>query len=479
MPSDINSNGDLPANVLPKIMVLGVGGAGVNVVDAMIVSQLEAVKFVVANTDCQSLVKSLADTKIQLGAKCTKGLGAGSNPDIGKQAAEEAIDLIKRELSDTDMLFIATGMGGGTGTGASPVIAKIARDMGVLTVAIAIKPFAYEGKKRMETANKGIAEIEKLVDTLIIIENEKVASLNNVSLAENYTIVNNILRHAVCCVVDILTKTGYVNRDFADVRTVLASCGRAVIGYGEDTDPCVAIDTAIHNPILTNCSINGAKNILVNITGNRNLKSTDIQAIIDKIYEEAKTEPNIIPGIIFDEAVGDNIRVSIIAAGVETINTETAEKNNTDKQAIHNQTANKTTENNELHNVKPVDSPVFARKIDENDIVAEFDGFNVEEIPINLNDNVVNFTPNAEKNQQMDDKKKKISKTDNNVSNSLFDDTTKKHKEGIFGKMLNMITPTSSVFTDNDVENIFNNENENEQKDIYNTPAIKRKLVNE
>ena len=484
MPVDAVNSGDLPVNVLPKIMVFGVGGAGVNVVNDMILSQLEAVKFVVANTDCQSLVKSLAETKIQLGAKCTKGLGAGSNPDIGKQAAEEAMDLIKRELADTDMLFIAAGMGGGTGTGASPVIAKIARDMGVLPVAIAIKPFAYEGEKRMNTANQGITEIEKLVDTLIIIENEKVASLNNVSLAENYAIVNNILRHAVYCVVDILTKTGFVNRDFADVKTVLSSCGRAVIGYGEDTDPCVATETAIHNPILTNCSINGAKNILVNITGNSSLKSSDISAIVNKIKEEAKTEPNIIPGIIFDEAVGDNIRVSIIAAGVEepksaenvdvkNVGSMNSYKNNIEKNILkHNDTH--LNEDN-----KPVENPVFAHKINEDEIIADCETLdNIEDIPSSFDDNVANF------NDIKKEEKKKINKTnenndaqDNNKNDNVFNlfsnSERKQQKRGFFDKVLNVISSSPTNVFEDDVENAFQKADD-ENNDIYNIPAIKR-----
>ena len=391
----VETSSDLPVKTLPKITVFGVGGAGLNAVNNMILSQLESVKFVCANTDCQSLANSLAETKIQLGAKCTKGLGAGSNPEIGRQSAEEAMDVIKRELADTDMLFIAAGMGGGTGTGASPVIAKVARDMGILTIAIVIKPFEFEGKRRMETANKGVAELEKLVDTIIIIENQKLAALNNISMSENFAVADGILRHAVYCVVDILVKPGFINRDFADIKTILTNMGRAVIGYGEDIDPRIATDAAIHNPILENSSIVGAKNILVNITGNRNLKPSDIQNIIDKISAEAGIEPNIIFGIVFDEALGENVRVSIIAAGVEQVekkNTEDLIEEKRDEvlkkvrananeglaenrhEAVETYTRRDNVVDFDRHEVvdeTPIANPVFAKRIDEDDLEGE------------------------------------------------------------------------------------------------------------
>ena len=391
----VETSSDLPVKTLPKITVFGVGGAGLNAVNNMILSQLESVKFVCANTDCQSLANSLAETKIQLGAKCTKGLGAGSNPEIGRQSAEEAMDVIKRELADTDMLFIAAGMGGGTGTGASPVIAKVARDMGILTIAIVIKPFEFEGKRRMETANKGVAELEKLVDTIIIIENQKLATLNNISMSENFAVADGILRHAVYCVVDILVKPGFINRDFADIKTILTNMGRAVIGYGEDIDPRIATDAAIHNPILENSSIVGAKNILVNITGNRNLKPSDIQNIIDKISAEAGIEPNIIFGIVFDEALGENVRVSIIAAGVEqgeikktdnliaekhdevlkkvkaNANDELAKDRHEVAETYNRRDNVVDFDRHEVVSDAPIANPVFAKRIDEDELESE------------------------------------------------------------------------------------------------------------
>ena len=505
----VETSSDLPVKTLPKITVFGVGGAGLNAVNNMILSQLESVKFVCANTDCQSLANSLAETKIQLGAKCTKGLGAGSNPEIGRQSAEEAMDVIKRELADTDMLFIAAGMGGGTGTGASPVIAKVARDMGILTIAIVIKPFEFEGKRRMETANKGVAELEKLVDTIIIIENQKLATLNNISMSENFAVADGILRHAVYCVVDILVKPGFINRDFADIKTILTNMGRAVIGYGEDIDPRIATDAAIHNPILENSSIVGAKNILVNITGNRNLKPSDIQNIIDKISAEAGIEPNIIFGIVFDEALGENVRVSIIAAGVEQ-----AEKKNTENlieekrdEVLKKVRANTNEEvvedrheaveyrrsnvvdfdRHEVVDETPIANPVFAKRIDEDDLEGEcevmpaledVDTFEATDRIVRNRDNgnYIEKKKKVNKAKEVADKAKSKAKVAP-VENGLYDNqNTKPQKGSLFSRLLNSIGP--GPYIADDVESVFSDEdNQEDDNDIYKTPAINRKIA--
>ena len=513
MPNEPSS--DVLMNVLPKITVFGIGGAGINAVNNMVISQLDGVKFVTANTDCQSLMSSLPDTKIQLGAKCTKGLGAGSNPEIGKQAAEEASDIIKRELADTDMLFIATGMGGGTGTGASPVVAKIAKDMGILTIAIAMKPFFLEGKKRMDKANKGIAEIEKYVDTLIVIENQKLMTLNNVSMIDNYAIADGILRQAVYCVVSILVKQGFINRDFADIKTVLSSMGRAVIGYGEDIDPKVATDVAIHNPVLENCSIEGAKNILVNITGNKNIKPSDIEEIVNKIRNEAETDdnedPNIIFGIVFDENIGNNIRVSIIAAGVEKQQSRLVDvdmQNNNmqaSKGTLHvAENPNKKLQNDiqNIENTK-TSSPVFASELNEDDILSEYDNpLQTEEIPT-VNNDEQNFQEtfcqlaerttnnkssatknNVQKTQNIDISRDKQHDcyTKNNKQNTdenfdLFSTPpTQRRQKGFFSRLINSIGPTPFVeISEKDDLSSMSCNNDLEDNEIYNMPAIKRK----
>ena len=513
MPNEPSS--DVLMNVLPKITVFGIGGAGINAVNNMVISQLEGVKFVTANTDCQSLMNSLAETKIQLGAKCTKGLGAGSNPEIGKQAAEEASDAIKRELADTDMLFIATGMGGGTGTGASPVVAKIAKDMGILTIAIAMKPFFLEGKKRMDKANKGIAEIEKYVDTLIVIENQKLMTLNNVSMIDNYAIADGILRQAVYCVVSILVKQGFINRDFADIKTVLSSMGRAVIGYGEDIDPKVATDIAIHNPVLENCSIEGAKNILVNITGNKNIKPSDIEEIVDKIRNEAETDdnedPNIIFGIVFDESIGNNIRVSIIAAGVEKQQSQLAENRQNNNIPASKSTLHIVENSNEklqddVQNIESAktSSPVFASEINEDDILSEYDNIlETEEIPTANNDEQ-NFQETffqlagRKTNNQSKITKNTSQKTQNieNIKDKQQDNLAKNNKQntdenfdlfnnppiqqkpkGFLSRFISSIGPTPFVeMSEKDDLSSISQENDIEDNDIYNMPAIKRKV---
>lgn len=417
------SSSDLPIKVLPKITVFGVGGAGLNAVNNMILSQIDDVRFVVANTDCQSLSNSLAENKIQLGAKCTKGLGAGARPEVGKQAAEEALDVIKRELTDTDLLFIATGMGGGTGTGASPVIAKLAQDMGILTVAITTKPFAFEGRRRLETAQGGIAELEKLVNALMVIDNQKLEQ-NNISMAENFAIADGVLRHAVYSIVDILIKSGFINRDFADVRTVLSATGRVVIGYGEDVDASLAAEKAIHNYVLENDSIYGAKNVLINISGSRNvLKSSDIQDAVSRVKQETNNENDIISGVVFDETLGEKIRVSVIAAGIDNKQVKTEEvavqnnvlmddaeeKNNQDdvsKISFDDVLSNNTNDIDNADYAKEIEAPIFAKHIDEVDILPNSDlQVDVEDIPYVGVDIVSNFIDRDKR----EDKKKKNS----------------------------------------------------------------------
>ncbi len=462
MPNEAN-NSFVQLSSVPKISVFGVGGAGVNAVNHMILSQLDGVKFVAANTDCQSLNNSLAEIKIQLGAKCTKGLGAGSNPELGRQAGEEASDLIKRELTETDMLFIATGMGGGTGTGASPIIAKIAKDMGILVVGIAIKPFKLEGKKRMDVANNGIQELEQYVDTLIVIENEKLLKMNNVSMIENYAIADGILRQAVYCVVSILDKQGFMNRDFADVKTILSNAGRAIIGYGEDIDPKVATDMAIHNQVLEDTSINGAKNILLNITGNKDLKTSDVEDVVEKVRNEATSfnneEPNVIFGIAFDENLGNNVRVSVIASGVEKIQSNQADLTDAqivqigqNKQTERQKIAIKSGEENTEIEQEIIQNPVFAEPILEDDLENE-DEFNLrtDEIPINK-EKIINFTSEL---RQISEKKKianngnfseKMPKKARNFdvieqSEGLFSNITEPQKKGIFSRIIKTISP--------------------------------------
>ena len=490
MPSELNSSGSSYQSVLPRISVFGIGGAGVNAVTSMILSQFDFdnVKFIIANTDCQSLDNSPANIKIQLGTECTKGLGAGSNPEIGRQAAEESIERIKKELSEVDMLFIAAGMGGGTGTGASPVVAKIAKEMGILTIATVIKPFKVEGMKRMKNAEKGVQELESVVDALIVIENQKLTSQNNLTMAENYEIANGVLKQAVYCIVSILFKKGFINCDFADVRTILKSMGRAVIGYGEDIDPKIAADNAIHNNILENNSIYGAKNILINITSGPNIKASDYEDIVNIITNEAKTseddEPNIIFGSVFDSEIGNNIRVSVIAAGLENKQENTQKLlNNKDNIQIHNGYENIENSKQEFKEIKKVESPVFNKPLDEDELENdESFNLNVEDIP-SLNDNTISFFATNEEKKKMNKtasiEQKKETKNKNNNSNDqigLFDENVniKKKNPNFLSRLISSIGPSSYIESDD--LNIATKDEETEDEDIYNTPAIKRKV---
>lgn len=495
MPSSVGDSNDFNVYSLPKIAVFGIGGAGVNAVNNIVFSQIdfENVKCVVANTDDKSLINSPVDIKIQLGKECTRGLGAGADPEKGKQAAEESIERIKKELYNVDMLFITCGMGGGTGTGASPVIAKIAKEMDILTVAIVVKPFKFE--RRDKQAQKGIEELEKIVDNLIIVDNEKLSKLNNQSMTENYRIADSVLCQIVCCIVDITAKTGYINCDFADVKTILSSMGRAFIGTGEDIDPKIATDQAIHNQILENSSIYGAKNILLNITSSKDVKVSDYEEIISKIEEESKIndedEPKIIFGTVIDDSLGNNIRVSVLASGLAKTQQEEINKQQEKIQIEGKQEDIDVKEElNEKVEVNKVEAPEFTKPIDEDDLEND-DSFNLntEEIPT-TNDNTISFkntffeiaeekkkinknTINYEKKKQTkNDNSKNLDKTQN--GQDLFSSQETKKGKGILAKIINSIGPSTYI------ENELNDqsfENEEEVEDIYNTPAIKRKAV--
>ena len=460
-------NSDVTVNMIPKIAVFGVGGAGINAVNNMILSQLDGIKFVAANTDRQNLNNSLAEVKIQLGVKCTKGLGAGSNPEIGRQSAEEACEVIKRELADMDMLFIATGMGGGTGTGASPVIAKIARDMGILTIAIAIKPFLMEGKKRMLAAEDGISKLEQIVDTLIVIENQKLMELNNATMFDNYAIADSILRQSVYCVVSILSKQGFINRDFADIKTVLSSSGRAVIGYGEDIDAGIATDFAIHNHVLENDSICGAKNILVNISGSRNIKPSDIESIVNKIRDEAKDdgneEPNVIFGIILDEELGNKIHVSVIASGVNTKKKQkeiAIESNNKNEYNRNTFTENK---HELVETVKNINNKEEIKKEITDNSVTETE---------NITTNVRNNTNVSDDSNYLLNSKEELCDVQNLQRKEIKTENTFTHYEDLNNKDCCQIT-------ENDANK--NNDNENKKVDapVFASPLNEDDLEND
>lgn len=305
-----------------RIKVIGVGGGGCNAINSMIAAELTGIEFIAANTDLQVLSKSEAPHKIQLGAKLTKGLGAGANPDVGRDAALEDIDKIKDVLTGSDMVFVTAGLGGGTGTGAAPVIANIAREIGALTVGVVTKPFSFEGGKRLQRAEEGLRELKKYVDTLIVIPNQKLLNVvdKKTPLTESFKIADDILRQAVQGISDLITIAGLVNVDFADVRTIMSHMGRAIMGMGISRGENRAIEAAqkaISSPLLEDNSIEGAQGVLINITGGIDLTLHDVDAASSIIKEAADPDANIIFGSVVNPDFEDIIQVTIIATGFD------------------------------------------------------------------------------------------------------------------------------------------------------------------
>lgn len=305
----------------PRLAVIGVGGAGCNAVNNMIAAGLDGVEFIVANTDAQALAASSAEHTIQLGASLTEGLGAGSKPEIGQAAAEEAVEEIRAQISGCHMVFVAAGMGGGTGTGAAAIIARTAKELGILTVGVVTKPFQFEGARRMRIAEAGIAELKKTVDTLIVIPNQNLFRLANerTTFSEAFILADQVLYSGVACIVDLIIKEGLINLDFADVRTVIAGMGTAMMGTGEadgENRAIIAAEEAIANPLLDDVSLKGAKGLLLSITGSSNLTLYEVDEAASRVREEVDPEANIIVGATFDESLGERVRVSIVASGM-------------------------------------------------------------------------------------------------------------------------------------------------------------------
>jgi cell division protein FtsZ len=306
----------------PRITVFGVGGAGGNAVNNMISAGLQGVDFVVANTDAQALTMSKAERIIQMGVQVTEGLGAGSQPEIGRAAAEEVIDEIRDHLNGAHMVFVTAGMGGGTGTGAAPIVANAARDLGILTVGVVTKPFHFEGQRRMRFAESGIADLAKVVDTLIIIPNQNLFRVANekTTFADAFAMADQVLYSGVACITDLMVKEGLINLDFADVRVVMRGMGKAMMGTGEasgDKRALRAAEAAIANPLIDDVSMKGAKGLLISITGGNDLTLYEVDEAATRIREEVDLDANIIVGATFDEGLDGIIRVSVVATGVD------------------------------------------------------------------------------------------------------------------------------------------------------------------
>jgi cell division protein FtsZ len=307
-----------------RIIVFGVGGAGGNAVNNMIASGLQGVEFIVANTDAQALTMSRAKRIIQMGAQVTLGLGAGSQPEVGRAAAEEAINAIRDHLTGAHMVFVTAGMGGGTGTGAAPVIAKTARELGILTIGVVTKPFNFEGQRRMRFAEAGIAELLKAVDTLLVIPNQNLFRVANekTTFADAFALADQVLYSGVACISDLIVKEGLINLDFADVLTVMREKGKAMMGRGEASGAKRVLNAAvaaISNPLIEDASIKRASGLIISITGGKDLMLFEVDEAATRIREEVDEDANIIVGATFDETLEGIVRVSVVATGIDNL----------------------------------------------------------------------------------------------------------------------------------------------------------------
>src|SRR6201987_2117337 len=319
MSNDIRISFNEEARNDAKIKVIGAGGGGGNAVNRMIDAGVEGIEFIVANTDLQALRLSRAPVKLQLGVKLTNGLGAGANPEVGRKAALEDSDKIIEALEGADMVFVTTGLGGGTGTGAAPIIASLACEMGALTVAVVTKPFSFEGKRRMQQAERGISELMESVDTTIVIPNEKLLAVaEDAGFFESFRIADDILRQGVQGISDIITIPGIINRDFADVKTIMSGMGYAVMGTASASGAkrtMEAAHRAMASPLLEKGAIDGARGILINITGSTSLKLSEVQQACSVIQSAAHEDANIIFGAVLDEKMKDSVKITVIATG--------------------------------------------------------------------------------------------------------------------------------------------------------------------
>jgi len=314
---------DTETELKPCIMVLGIGGAGGNAINNMIRSQLEGVDFIAMNTDAQAVSQSLTDNRIQLGVETTKGLGAGASPEVGTAAAEESEQVILEHIKDANMIFIAAGMGGGTGTGAAPIVAQVAREKGILTVGVVTKPFGFEGSQRMVTAEKGIEELQKHVDTLIVIPNQNLFRIANegTTFADAFKMADDVLYAGVRSITDLMIMPGLINLDFADVRSVMGEMGKAMMGTGEadgEGRALAAAESAIDHPLYDDVSMKGARGVLISITGGMDMTLFEVDEAANRIREEVESDANIIFGSTFDERLNGRLRVSVVATGIDS-----------------------------------------------------------------------------------------------------------------------------------------------------------------
>jgi len=345
-----------------KLKVIGVGGAGGNAINNMIASKLMGVKFITANTDAQALETSNAPIKIQLGQKLTEGLGAGANPEVGRQAAIESEEALRDALKDSHMVFITAGLGGGTGTGAAPIIADICKDLGALTVAVVTKPFSFEGRKRSRQADEGLETLKGVADTAITIPNDRLRGVasKNATMLEMFRKADEVLLHSVKGITDLIMMPGLVNLDFADVKTTMSKAGMAIMGIGSakgENRAVLAAESAISHPLLEDISIGGAKGVLMNITSASDLTMEEMTEASDRIYNEVGEDADIIWGTVVDDSLGDEMRVTLIATGIGADPVETKPRDEMPRRGkVRDITAS------DLQNAEDLDVPTFIRQ---------------------------------------------------------------------------------------------------------------------
>ena len=450
----------IPENIndtKPKISVIGIGGAGGNAVNTMISEKIENIDFLVANTDGQALSRSLTSKQIQLGKSITLGLGAGSDAETGKKAAEESIEEIIAELSDVNMLFITTGMGGGTGSGAAPVIAKAARERGILTVAVVTKPFDFEGKKRMDVADKSLSLLKENVDTLIVIPNQNLFKIANekTTFAEAFKMADDVLYQGICGITNLITNPGMINLDFADIKTVMANMGNAMMGTGESSGENRAknaAQAALNNPLLDDTNIKGARSILLNIQGGPDMALFEVDEAASKIRNEVDENANIIFGSSIDNNLEGIIKVSVVATGINRNENQNYFENEIDKDQLisKNENLGLETENSEYKTEKDSihDHLEVLEKssIDQIDLVSEINKLDVkQENEPSVDENAPNLNLNNEELK------------------SIFDN--KPENQFTQSKPQSLLNRVSSFFGKNEINNIKLDPNLNLQKD--------------
>ena len=475
IPNNIN-------NTKPRITVIGIGGAGGNAVNTMINSKVENIEFIVANTDGQALSHSLTKRQIQLGKILTSGLGAGSNAETGKKAAEESIDEIISELGDINMLFIATGMGGGTGSGAAPIIAKAAKDKGILTIAVVTKPFDFEGKKRMQVAENGLKELKDNVDTLIIIPNQNLFKIANekTTFSEAFKLADDILYQGVCGITDLITNPGMINLDFADIKTVMGNMGKAMMGTGESSGEGraqKAAEAALNNPLLEDSNIKGAKSILLNIKGGPDMSLFEVDEAASKIRNEVDENANIIFGSSIDEKLEGIIKVSIVATGIDNSIDKTYEEEsdiNLDEFLLNPDTDN-SNQNKIMPNINTINNSddiniLTEKKVEQIDLETQINNLKEEK---NVNQN---FQKKADEENNINDL---ISTLNNDELERIID--KKPNNNFTNNKQHNIIGRISTFFKKEDRKNEldFQNKNTEPKKTIENKTLISENFIAE